>query len=105
MLLLLDKQQQQQQPRKIGQTGKVRSPFLWTLLSRRHTLHLFTKRAPVIRLEFSILDSFLRPLLMETTNVILGFLEEEEFVTDAFADEDAAGVLLDNGFLVLDSQS
>lgn len=36
--------------------------------------------------------------------MVLGFLEEKKFVADAFADEDAAGVLLDNGFLVLDSQ-
>jgi hypothetical protein len=28
-------------------------------------------------------------------------LEEEQFIADAFLDEDAAGVLLDNGFLVL----
>lgn len=35
--------------------------------------------------------------------MVLRSLEEEELVADAFADEDAAGVLLDNGFLVLDN--
>jgi hypothetical protein len=38
---------------------------------------------------------------VQSTNVVLALLEEEQFVTDAFLDEDAAGVLLDDGFLVL----
>jgi len=38
---------------------------------------------------------------MQSTNVVLRLLEEEQFVADAFLDEDAAGVLLDDGFLVL----
>jgi hypothetical protein len=33
--------------------------------------------------------------------MVLTLLEEKQFVTDAFADEDAAGVLGDYGFLVL----
>jgi hypothetical protein len=71
------------------------------LLSNRHTLHLLGQGAPIIRLQLSILDTFLRPFLMQSTNVILALLEEEKFIADAFADEDAAGMLLDNGLLVL----
>lgn len=71
------------------------------LLSSRHTLHLFTQGAPIVCLQLGILDAFLGPFLVQTTNVVLRFLEEEQLVADAFADEDAAGVLLDNGFLVL----
>jgi hypothetical protein len=41
---------------------------------------------------------------MQSTNVILALLEEEKLIADAFADEDAAGVLLNNGFLVLFSR-
>jgi hypothetical protein len=72
-----------------------------TSLRTRHTLHLLGKRAPIIRLQFRILDSFLRPLLMQSTNMVLTFLEEEELVAYAFYDENAAGVLLDDGFFVL----
>lgn len=75
--------------------------YYYTLLCTRHALHLFTQRPPIIRLKLRVLDTFLRPLLVQTTNVVLRFLEEEELVADAFADEDAARVLLDNGFLVL----
>lgn len=71
------------------------------LLSTRHTLHLLTQCAPIIRLQFSILDAFLSPLLMQSANMVLTLLKEDEFVADTFADEDATGVLLDNGFLVL----
>jgi len=38
---------------------------------------------------------------MQSTDVVLGFLEEDEFIADAFTDENAASMLLDNGFLVL----
>lgn len=74
------------------------------LLRLRHALHLFTQRPPIIRLQLRILDTFLRPLLVQSTNMVLRLLEEEQFVADAFLDEDAAGVLLDDRFLVLVSR-
>ena len=38
---------------------------------------------------------------MQATDMILAGLEEEEFVADALADEDATGVLVDDGLFVL----
>lgn len=71
------------------------------LLSHRHALHFLTQRPPIVSLQLGVLDPFLRPLLMQSGHMILALLEESEFVADAFCDEDAAGMLLDNGFLVL----
>lgn len=75
--------------------------FRRILVRSWHTLHLLTQRPPVIRLQFCILDALLAPLLVQSRDVVLALLEEEQFVTDAFLDEDAASVLLDNRFLIL----
>ena len=72
-----------------------------TLLGCGHALHLLTQGTPIICLELSVFDAFLGPFLIETRNMVLRLLEEEELVADAFADEDATGVLLDNGLFVL----
>ena len=71
------------------------------LICGRHTLDLLTERSPIIRLQLRVLDALLAPLLVQPGDVILALLEEKELITDAFPDEDAAGVLLDNGFFVL----
>lgn len=39
---------------------------------------------------------------MQSTDVVLTLLEEEQFITDAFFDENTSGMLLDNRFLVLE---
>lgn len=71
------------------------------LIRSRHTLHLLAQRPPIIRLQLRVLDALLAPFLMQPADVVLRLLEEEQLVADALFDEDAAGVLLDYGFLVL----
>lgn len=38
---------------------------------------------------------------MQLTDLVLALLEKEEFVLEAFLDEDGAGVLVDDGLFVL----
>ena len=64
-------------------------------------LDLLTQPPPIIRLQLGILDTLLAPILMCTTDMVLTLLEVDKFVSDAFFDEDAAGVLVDNGLFVL----
>jgi hypothetical protein len=71
------------------------------LIPRRHTLDLFTQPPPIIRHQLGILDSLLAPILMQPTNMIHALIEEPQFISDTLFDKHAAGVLLNNGFLVL----
>lgn len=75
------------------------------LLAQRHSLDLFAKRPPVVRLELRILDTLLAPVLMQLAGVILRVLEVEQLVADALLDEDAAGVLLHDRLLVLHTKA
>jgi hypothetical protein len=82
--------------------------FYLTLFSRhcslftpRHTLNFVCKGTPIVCLQLGVLDAFLRPVLVQLADVVLGLLEEEELVADALFNEDTASVLGDDGFLVL----
>lgn len=66
------------------------------LLPRRHPLDLVTQAAPIVRLQFGVLDSFLAPVLVQPADMVLALLEVDEFVADALLDEHAPGVLLHN---------
>jgi hypothetical protein len=70
-------------------------------ICRRHTLHLLTQRPPIIRLQLRVLDTLLTPFLMQPGDMVLALLKVRQLVADALLDEDAAGVLLDDRFLVL----
>lgn len=70
-------------------------------LARRHPLNFVTQATPIVRLQFGVLDTLLAPVLMQPADVILASLEVNEFVADAFCDEDAPSMLLHNGFFVL----
>jgi hypothetical protein len=71
------------------------------LQARRHPLNFIAQATPVFRLQFGIFDTLLAPILMQAADVILALLEVDQFVTDAFRDEDTPSMLLHNGFFVL----
>jgi hypothetical protein len=72
-----------------------------SLFSPRHTLDFVCKGTPIVCLQLGVLDTFLRPVLVQLADVVLGLLEEEELVADALFNEDTASVLGDDGFFVL----
>jgi hypothetical protein len=72
-----------------------------SLVALRHALHRVRQRAEILHLQLRRLDSLLRPILMQPADVVLRALEEEQFVAHALLDEDAAGVLVDDGLFVL----
>lgn len=89
-----------------GCTTWVTRPNAAQLHARRHPLNFVAQATPVVRLKFGVLDTLLAPVLMQTADVILALLEVDEFIMDAFFDEDAPSMLLHNGFFVLvDNQS
>jgi hypothetical protein len=53
-------------------------------------------------LQFRVLDPLHAPVLVQTADVVLAVLEEDEFVTDALLDENTSRVLLYNRRLVLE---
>lgn len=70
-------------------------------VAQGHTFDLLAESAPVVGLELAILDALLTPVLVQTADMEHGGLEECDFVTEAFLDEDPARVLVDDGLLVL----
>lgn len=66
------------------------------LQARRHPLNFIAQATPVLRLQFGVLDALLAPVLMQAADVILALLEVNEFVTNAFCDEDTPSMLLYN---------
>ena len=76
-------------------------PHRAQLIAQRHPLDLLTQRSPVVRLELCILDPFLAPILMQSADMILRLLEEEQLVPDALLDKDAAGMLVNDRLLIL----
>lgn len=79
------------------------SPKVKRLVSipKRHSIDFFAQSSPVVRQQLRVLDALLAPILVQTTDVILATLKEENFVTDAFLDEDRPSMLGDNRLLVL----
>lgn len=73
------------------------------LICGRHALDLLTERSPIVGLQLRILDALLAPLLVQPRDVVLALLEEKKLITDALLDENAAGMLLHDGFFVLGS--
>lgn len=71
------------------------------LIPKRHTLDRINHTTEIVSLEFRILDTLLSPVLVESRDTILCCLEELNFISDAFLDEDTAGVLVDDGLFVL----
>lgn len=69
--------------------------------TQRHPLHLISKRPPIIRLQLSILNPLLCPVLMQPRHQILRMLEIIDFIPDAFLDEDATSVLRNYRLFVL----
>lgn len=67
----------------------------------RHPLDSVNHRAEVVGLQFRVLDALLCPILVKPGDAVLSALEEEQLVADAFFDEDAAGVLVNDGLFVL----
>lgn len=67
----------------------------------RHPLNFIAQATPVLRLQFRVLDTLLAPVLMQAADMILALLEVNEFITNAFRDEDTPSMLLHNGFFVL----
>lgn len=67
-----------------------------SLLPRRHPLDLITESTPIVRLQFRVLDSFLAPVLVQPTDMVLALLEVDEFISDALLDEHAPRMLLHN---------
>jgi hypothetical protein len=72
-----------------------------SLFTPRHTLDFICEGTPIVCLQLGVFDAFLRPVLVQLADVVLGLLEEEELVADALFNEDTASVLGDDGFLVL----
>ena len=77
------------------------SPTPQNLIPQRHVLDFLAEPAPIIRLELRVLDALLAPVLMGPADMVLRELEIGQFVADALLDEDASGVLVDDGLLVL----
>jgi hypothetical protein len=71
------------------------------LIPQRHPLHLLTQPPPIIRLQLRILNPFLAPVLVQAADMVLALLEEQQLIANALFDEDAAGVLGDDGLFVL----
>jgi hypothetical protein len=70
-------------------------------ITQRHPLNTIHQRPPAIRLQLSVLDALLRPVLMRPRDPPDHALEEDDLVAHALLDEDAARVLVDDGLLVL----
>jgi hypothetical protein len=79
------------------------SPTYTSLSSipQRHPLNPIDQRPPTISLQLSVLHPLLRPLLMRPRNPPDHALEKQDLVAHAFADEDAARVLVDDRLFVL----
>lgn len=71
------------------------------LITQRHPFDGVDASTPIVRLEFRVLDPLLRPVLVEARDAVLAVLEVQQFVAQALDDEDAAGVLGDDGLFVL----
>ncbi len=69
---------------------------LLPLLANWHALNLLAERTPILRLQLSIFDSFLAPVLMQPTDMMLGRLEDVQLVSDTLLDEHSTCVLLHN---------
>jgi hypothetical protein len=67
-----------------------------------HAFYFLAESSPVICLQFRVLDPLQAPVLVQTANVVLAVLEDDELVTDALLDENTSCVLLYNRFLVLE---
>ena len=71
------------------------------LIAQRHALNGIHAPAPIIRQQLRVLDPLLRPVLVQARDAVLAVLEIQQFVAQALEDEDAAGVLGDDGLFVL----
>ena len=69
---------------------------IYILFSHRHVLNLFAKCSPVVGLQFRVFDALLAPILMQFTDVVLGLLEKDEFVTNALLYEHPTRMLVNN---------
>lgn len=75
----------------------VASQTSWAdLLALWHLLDRINHRAEVVRLQLRVLDALLRPVLVKTGDAVLCALEEEQLVANAFFDEHAASVLVND---------
>ena len=72
-----------------------------TLVAQWHAFHAVDQSPPAIGLELGVLDPLLRPLLMCPRDAPDHALEEDDLVSHALFDEDAARVLVDDRLLVL----
>jgi hypothetical protein len=70
-------------------------------IPQRHPLNPINQRPPAISLQLSILHPLLRPVLMRPRNPPNHALEKQDLVAHAFADENAARVLVDDRLFVL----
>ena len=71
------------------------------LVAQRHMLNLLVEPSPIIGLELRIFDAFLAPILMQSTHLILRLLEIDQLIANAFHNEHASSMLIDDGLLVL----
>lgn len=69
--------------------------------ARRHSLNFIAQATPVVRLQLGVFDTLLAPVLVQPADMVLALLEMDEFIANAFLDEDAPRMLLHNGFFVL----
>ena len=65
-------------------------------ISSRHVFDLVAQCPPIIGLELRILDPLLTPVLMQSADVILRLLENDQLIANAFLDENPASVLIDD---------
>lgn len=75
--------------------------FWRALVAQRHALELIQESTPVFGQHLCVLYTLSSPVLVPSTDMVLCRLEGDEFVADAFLDENGAIMLLNNGFFVL----
>jgi len=64
-------------------------------------LDFIAQRSPIIRLEFSVFDPLLAPVLMQLTDSVLRLLEVNQFISYALFDKDTPRVLINDRLFVL----
>lgn len=78
----------------------VCSPRL-VLVAQRHSLCFLLHLLPIVGMQFRVLNPFLRPILTQTANMILGRLEVHQLVSNTLSNENTSSMLRNNWLFVL----